>query len=172
MDITEIKPGDVLFVWGESFIDDCIELVTHGPSHCALFINNKTLAEAQGGRTIGEAQLSDYLATGDRLEVWRDESLTDEEREKMIAYAKSQYGMQYDYTAIAVEFARYELHMPISLYHEGKRRICSSYVYDCAKAVSKIWALGSVPAPEGLIDGGKLKRECVLNHVGGVELAH
>lgn len=46
MEISEIKPGDVLFVWGKGLVEETIEWVTHGPSHCALFIDNKTLAEA------------------------------------------------------------------------------------------------------------------------------
>lgn len=163
MDAIEIKPGDMLFVWGKSLIDDAIEWVTQGPSHCALCVDSETLVEAQGGRLIGTASLSGYLSTYDRLEVWRDESLSDEERQRIITYAYSQFGLPYDYLGILMELARFEFHLPINSFHEGKRRICSSFVYDCAKSVGRTWANVSVPAPVDLLEGGKLTKKGALS---------
>jgi hypothetical protein len=165
MEIFEIKPGDVLFVWGNGFIDEAIEFVTHGPSHCALFLDNNTLAEAQIGRETGTVPLSDYLNTDDHLEVWRDETLTEQERAKMVTYAKAHFGIHYDYLAILAELARFEIHVPINSFHEGKRRICSSFVNDCAKSVGRNWSnLSYTPAPIDLLTGGKLTRKGALRN--------
>lgn len=163
MEITEIKPGDVLFVWGDGIIDDAIELVTGGPSHCAMFIDSQILVEAQAGRETGTALLIDYLITNDRLEVWRDETLTDGERSKMVKYAEEHFGIHYDYLAILMELERFVLHVPLN-FSEGKRRICSSFVNDCAKSVGKDWAKVNAPAPLDLLNGGNLKWKGALVH--------
>ncbi|NRD80264.1 hypothetical protein HPT25_23360 [Bacillus sp. BRMEA1] len=165
MNINEIKPADVLFVWGTGFIDDAIEFVTHGPSHCALFLDNETLVEAQAGRDTGTMNLSFYLNTNARLEVWRDETLTDEDRSKMVSYAKEHFGIHYDYLAILAELARFELNIPINSFHEGKRRICSSFVNDIAMSVGHNWSkVHYAPAPVDLINSGKLTKKGALSH--------
>jgi hypothetical protein len=160
LEVTEILPGDVLFVWGNGPIEELIEWVTHGPSHCALFLDSHTVAEAQWDRTTGTTPLNEYIADkGNRLEVWRDDSLTDHERNRIIDYAKKHFGIQYDYLAILAELARFELNIPMGSFHEGKRRICSSYVNDCAKSVGKTWVnIAYTPAPADLIKGGKLTK--------------
>jgi hypothetical protein len=158
----EILPGDVLFVWGSGLIEETIEWVTHGPSHCALFLDSQTVAEAQAGRESGTALLSDYKASGKRLEVWTDESLIDQERKRIVEYAKDHFGIEYDYLAILAEFVRFELDIPVNSFHEGKRRICSSYVNDCAKAANKNWTDVPVPAPIDLLKGGKLTKKGAL----------
>lgn len=165
MEISEIKPGDVLFVWGKGLVEETIEWVTHGPSHCALFIDNKTLAEAQAGRTTGTALLGEYLAENDRLEVWRDETLTDDERIQMVDYAKNHFGIRYDYLAILIDLARFKLDIPLDNFHEGKRRICSSYINDIAKSVGHNWSsVLYAPAPVDLIKGGKLTQKGALRY--------
>jgi hypothetical protein len=163
-EISEIKTGDVLFVWGNGPIDNAIEFVTHGPSHVAFFIDNQTVAEAQAGRTTGTSLTTDYLKEHDKqLEVWRDETLTEEERVKMVAYAKRHFGIHYDYLAILVELAHFELDLPINSFHEGKRRICSSYVNDIAKSVGRNWSsVPYAPAPVDLINSKKLTRKGAL----------
>lgn len=165
----EILPGDVLFIWGHSLIEEAIEVITHGPSHCALFIDNQTLVEAQAGRETGTVLLSEYLSDGDKLEVWRDETLTDDERTKIVTFAKEHFGIQYDYLAILVDLARFELNIPINSFHEGKRRICSSYINDIAKSVGHNWSnISYAPAPVDLLKSGKLTRKgalgsCLMN---------
>lgn len=159
MKTSEILQGDVLFVWGKRFIEEAIEHVTHGASHCALFVDSETLVEAQGGRTTGSSPLSSYLNTGDRLEVWRDLTLTDDERSQIVKFAKDHFGIKYDYMAILEELVHFELGISIDDYHEGKRRICSSFVNDCAKSIGHDWAnIKHVPAPQDLLVSGKLTR--------------
>lgn len=165
METSEILPGDLLFVWGNSFIEEVIEEVTHGPSHVALFLDEQTIAEANWNRTTGASPLSNFLSGKGRLEVWRDDTLTDEERSKMVKYAREHFGIHYDYLGILVELARYELNFPLATLHEGKRRICSSYVNDCIKSIGRNWAnVPYAPTPSDLLQGGKLTRKGALNN--------
>jgi hypothetical protein len=164
LELNEIKPGDVLFVWGVGTLERIIESVTHGPSHCALFINENTVAEAQGGRTTGTESIASYLDSTKHLEVWRDESLTDAERASMVEYARAHFGIHYDYLSILAELAHFELGVKLDDYHEGNRRICSTYVTDIAKSVGRQWARVSVPAPVDVLNGGELKRKGVLKN--------
>jgi hypothetical protein len=163
----EILPGDVLFVWGNDLIGETIELITHGPSHCALFIDSKTVAECQWDKKSGPTNITDYLSDqGNRLEVWRDDTLTDRERTIIVDWAKQHFGIEYDYLAVLAELVRFELHVPINSFHERKKRICSSYVNDCVKAAGKDWAhVSYAPAPVDLITSGKLKRKGALSNV-------
>jgi hypothetical protein len=162
----EVLPGDVLFVWGNGPIEEAIEHITHGPSHCALFIDSQTVAEAQWDRKAGSTPISDYLADkGKYLEIWRDESLTDDERNRIVDDAIKNFGIEYDYLAILAELVRFELDIPITSFHEGKRRICSSYVDDRSKSVGRNWAnVSYAPAPVDLLKGGKLTRKGVLTN--------
>jgi hypothetical protein len=155
----DIRPGDVLFVWGTSFIDRGIELVTHGPSHCAIFKEPSIVIEAQGGRTVGETALSFYLDGITRCEVWGDPMLTDEQRQRMIEYAKTLYGTPYDYLLIPLEFIHYEMGLPIGWFHENKHLVCSTLGYDIAAHEGLKWAASRLCAPEGLIDFGTLKKK-------------
>lgn len=154
-----ILPGDVLFVWGTGIVAESVEIVTHGPSHCAIFKEEQILIEAQGGRLVGECSLSFYLDGKSRCEVWSDPTLTDPERQQMIEYAKTLYGIPYDYLLIPLELAHYELGASIEWYHENKHLICSTALYDIAAHVRRIWAASRLCAPEGLIDFGVLQRK-------------
>lgn len=159
MEISEILPGDVLFLWGDGIIKSSIELITHGGAyHCAIFVDNETLVEAQGMMKSSTSPLSDYLNSNDKLEVWRDTTLTEHEREQIVKYALNHLGTEYDYLAILAELMRYEFGIALDDYNEGKRRICSSFVNDCAKSVKKDWSNVHIPSPADLLNSGKLKR--------------
>lgn len=158
----EIKPGDVLFVWGNTFIDKEIEAVTHGPSHCALFVNATTVEEAQGGRTVGECDLSFYLRGDARLEVWTDETLTDVERAEMVQFAHTLYGERYDYVLIPLEFMHWEFGLPLGWYHNDDEMICSGDVDKVAQHVGRRWTDEPNPSPADLWRGGALKKKVDL----------
>ncbi len=154
-----ILPGDVLFIYGNSFVDRGIELVTRGPSHCAIFKEESIVIEANGGRTVGETASSFYLDGITRCEVWSDPTLTDVQRKQMIEYAKTLYGTPYDYVLIPLEMMHYDIGLPIDWYKENHHLICSSLVYDVAAHIGLKWASSKVCAPEGLLDFGVLKKK-------------
>jgi hypothetical protein len=151
-----IKPGDLLFVWGDSFIENGIEWVTHGPSHVAMFKNENTLIEAQTGRPVGEIDLSFYLGKKCRLEVWEDPTLTDPERTEMINFARTLYGTEYDDFLIPLELLHFECGLDLHWYHEKNRRICSTLMDQIGKYVNRKWSQVMNPAPVDLTDGGIL----------------
>jgi uncharacterized protein YycO len=157
-----IQPGDVLFVWGNSFIDGAIESITHGPSHCAMFLNDKTLIEAQGGRDVGENTLSFFMPKADRLEVWTDPTLTNDERQQMIDYAKTLYGLPYDYFLIPLEALHFETGMDLSWYRENRHFICSTLINQIVKKVNRVWTDSPFPAPINLFDFKKIIKKGVI----------
>lgn len=162
MKTSEILKGDILFLFGKGFIKSSIEFITHGAYHTAIFIDSETLMESQSGRKSGTSPLSNYLNSGDKLEIWRDTTLTDQEREQIAKYALLHAGEEYDYTAIFEELLRYELHVNIDHYNEGNRRICSSFVNDCGNSVGKEWSKQHIPSPADLMYGNVLKKIGIL----------
>jgi hypothetical protein len=165
----DIKPGDVLFVWGRGIVADLIEDITNGPSHVALFLNENTLIEAQGGRLVGECSLSFYLDGKTRCEVWGDPELTDEQRQQMIENASTLYGTPYDYLLIPAEFLHFEIGLKLNWFHEHKHLICSSFVDSCGQSVGKLWTTIPNPAPVDLMRGGVLQKKGDL--VQAIDLA-
>lgn len=159
MKTSEILPGDILFVFGKGIIKSLIEWITHSKYyHCAIFLDQETIAEFQGFRKSGISPLQSYFDKGDRLTVYRDKTLTETEREKIATYALHQSGRDYGYKAIFEELIRYEFGVNIDSYNEGNKRICSSFIRDCGMSVGRLWTLVKIPSPQDLIIGKKLKR--------------
>jgi uncharacterized protein YycO len=159
MKTSEILPGDILFCSGKGIIKSLIEWITHSKYyHTALFLDQETIAEFQGFRKSGISPIQEYLNKGDKLVIYRDKTLIDSEREQIVKYALHQSGKDYDYKAIFEELIRYEFGVNIDSYKEGNKRICSSFIRDCGMSVKRLWTLVSVPSPQDLIAGKKLKR--------------
>jgi uncharacterized protein YycO len=155
---SEILPGDILFVSGKGIIKSLIEWITHSKYyHTAIFLDQETIAEFQGFRKSGISPLQSYFENGDKLTVYRDKTLTESEREKMVKYALHQSDRNYDYKAIFEELIRYEFGVNIDSYNEGNKRICSSFIRDCGMSVGRLWTMVNVPSPQDLILGKKLK---------------
>lgn len=152
----DLKPGDLLFVWGNNLVEEIIEHVTHGPSHCSMFIDENTLIEAQYGREVGTQNLSFYLSQNCRLEVWEDPSLLGWERGKLIDQAQKAKGVPYDNLLIPLELLHFECGLDLRWYHDNKGRICSTLIYQLGKSVGRKWSKVLNPAPINLMDGGIL----------------
>lgn len=148
----QIKKGDILFVWGKSLVEELITDISHGASHCALFVDENTVCEAQFGRVVGEANLQDYIDDKNtvRLEVWTDDSLTDEQREDMIAYAKTMYGQHYDVKLIPLELIHFLTRNNLEWYREGNEKICSTLVYSAGLKEGRDWSMYVNPSPPEL----------------------
>lgn len=159
----DIQPGDVLFVWGRGIIPEFIEKVTDGPSHVALFIDQNRVIEAQGGKLVGEQDLSFYLGSDARMEVWTDPGLTDEQRKRMVYIAYSLYGTPYDYYLIPLEFFRFEFGLKLKWYEENHHLVCSTFVNNAATGAGAKWTDIPNPAPVDLLKGGVLQKKGELN---------
>jgi uncharacterized protein YycO len=152
-----MQPGDLIFVRGHltSLVDDAIKLVEHIETgmdfvkcytHCAIYMGDNTVAEAQGGRKSGPAPLSLYEGNYDIGYV----NLTDEQRQAVVEEAKRQYGRSYDWLLIGAialkELAGVDVH-----YHEHESRICSTYINDVFKKACYITLSDKeYPTPEDI----------------------
>jgi hypothetical protein len=160
----KIEAGDLLFVWSDGWIGEEIEHITHGSSHVAVFVSEDKLYEAQGGRTLGECDLSFYLNNEEisRLEVWTDPTWTDGERSKVPDVAKKYEGTEYNYEVIGLEFAHFELGLNIDWYSSKGKLDCSEYAKVMGLEFGKVWSKEVHPAPVDLMNGGGLVKKLVL----------
>ena len=160
----KIQAGDVLFVWGDGWIEKGIEFITHGACHVAVFVSENKLYEAQGGRALGECDLSFYLENPKikRLEVWTDPTWTDEERTKVPDVAEQFKGIAYDYPVILAEIPHFEFGMNIDWYNNHGKLDCSEFAEAFAEKFGKHWSKLIHPAPVDEEKGGVLVRKLVL----------
>jgi hypothetical protein len=158
MKTSEILPGDVLFVSGKGIMASIIQWITRSKFyHTAIFVDNGiTLVEAQAGEKTSTVSLSKYLNSKDKLYIYRDPTLTDKDRNKIVNYALNHLNIEYNYIAVLAEFARYEFGLSLKYYDEGNKRICSSFVKDCGMSIGKVWTKERVPSPQDLAIGKRL----------------
>src|SRR6201990_1971707 len=117
-----LRPGDVLLVEGNNHISGVIKYLTQSTwSHAALFVGNldgraasdgepHTLIEAELGIGVDSAPLSKYSRFHTR--VCRPIGLTEDDCEKVCAYAVERIGLAYDLKNIT-DLMRYLMPMPV-----------------------------------------------------------
>lgn len=116
-----LEPGDVLLIEGNQHLSNAIKYLTQSTwSHAALYIGSalgepkpfeppRCLIEANIGEGVVAAPLSKYATYNTR--ICRPVGLSDEERQKVIAYAVARLGQMYD-TRNILDLARYLLPTP------------------------------------------------------------
>ena len=116
-----IKPGDVLLVEGTSRVSSAIQYLTQSTwSHAALYAGPiegqaepdgepHVLVEALLGRGVVTSPLSSYSQAHTR--ICRPVGLTEDDRSKLIAFAMSRIGHDYDLRNV-IDLARYLLPTP------------------------------------------------------------
>lgn len=150
----ELQLGDLVFVWGSGFVQKEIEVLTHGPSHVAIYIGNGRLIETQGFSTVRIVDLAYY-------DTWTYKVVRFElpSYEKGLAWLNLQLGRKYDWWDIFTLFVICVFHVKLP-WHEGKRIICSRLARDFL-----FWC--SLPIPDenmspsnllmwSLLNGGKI----------------
>jgi len=117
-----LRPGDVLLVEGNNHISGVIKYLTQSTwSHAALYVGTldgratadgepHTLIEAELGIGVDSAPLSKYSRFHTR--VCRPIGLTEEDREKVCAYAVERIGLAYDLKNIT-DLMRYLMPLPV-----------------------------------------------------------
>jgi hypothetical protein len=119
----DIKLGDLILVRGTDWISHTIEEVEHSPySHVAGVVKNNELIEAQGFKPTGYQALDAYRGFAD---VFRCESMTNEQRESILHTAELSIGGQYDYWLLVVEWIRYWFGVIVPYREPPNVRICS-----------------------------------------------
>jgi hypothetical protein len=115
-----LRPGDVLLVEGNTRVSAVIKYLTQSTwSHAALYIGDelgsasgdepKVLIEAEVEAGVAAVPLSKYAHFNTR--ICRPVELTDEDRKKVVDFAVSRLGTQYD-TRQILDLARYLFRYP------------------------------------------------------------
>jgi len=166
-----LRPGDIVLIEGNKRISVAIKYLTQSTwSHAALYVGNradpdnttdqKCLIEADTLEGVVAVPLSKYATFN--IRICRPVHLTPEDQEKLLTYAISKLGMQYDMKN-ATDLLRYLLPQPpvpvrfrrkmLSIGHgDPTRAICSTLIagaflsvnYPIMPAICSQTALGEV----------------------------
>lgn len=102
---SEIQPGDILLISGNTLVDKIIKLVTRSPySHVVGVVNTNQVVEILPLSTVRLKKIQDY--TG-RADVFTCERLSNDDRRKIISFVTGKIGASYDYDLIIWEASRY-----------------------------------------------------------------
>lgn len=151
----KLKKADIILVHGAGPIDTLVEIVTRSPwSHVAMVADpGENLAiEAQAFKAV---QYRPVSAFKNQSIIMRIHDLTDEQREKIVEYAKKQIGKPYDYKAILEELERFEFGKAIEPEEPG-RFICSSLIAAAYKSAGIDLTDCPLAAPDDLYKSKKL----------------
>jgi hypothetical protein len=119
---TSLKPGDVLLIEGNNHIAGVIKYLTQSTwSHAALYVGQigdretedgepLVLVEANIGQGVVAVPLSKYSRYHTR--ICRPTGLTEDDRERVCAYATERIGFDYDLKNI-LDLLRYLLPLPV-----------------------------------------------------------
>jgi uncharacterized protein YycO len=149
-----LQKGDIVAVHGQRLISLAIETITHSPiSHVAIVEDpdKRQLIEAEIDRTIGYQSLDHYK---EHCVILRVPSLTDEQREQVVQYAKAQLGDSYDFKAIVEEYLRYRFRFQMNQRQaeetKQKRFICSTLVNSAYLSVGIKLTDQYLPSPDDI----------------------
>jgi uncharacterized protein YycO len=102
----ELQKGDIVAVFGTSFISDIVEAVEHSSvSHVAVVVDpeKEILIEANYNHPVSYVPLNQYKGVATILRT----PLTEEQKDFIVDYLTKQIGKQYDFIDIIREFGRY-----------------------------------------------------------------
>lgn len=120
---SKIRPGDILLIEGNTWIDKVIRLITGSSyTHVAGVVNPDEAIEILPFKKTGYQKLRTYAG---RAHVFTYDNLTDEQRRKITEYIFSRLGTKYDYKLVLWEASRYLLHWVWS-YKAGNSTLCST----------------------------------------------
>lgn len=152
----DFKPADIILVCGDGPISRAIEMVEGSQySHTAGWVKPGELIEANGFRRTGYQALDYYDG---RADVFRCETLTDEQKAKIVEYAKWNVGMKYSYVLLFVELIRYWFGIWLP-FNQGVNRICSTLWADAYRAAGIDLCPGiKYPSPADLRNSKLLRK--------------
>jgi hypothetical protein len=156
--ISNLQPGDVLLVEGNSRVSTAIKYLTQSTwSHVSLYVGDGTLVEADLVEGVISVPVVKYV--GYNLRICRPFNLTDEDRLTVVNYVLNQLGHQYD-TRNIFDLMRYLVPTPPvpSRYRrdlialgsgDPTRAICSTLVAQAFQSVKYPILTRSVEEDEG-----------------------
>lgn len=103
--VSEIQPGDILLIHGNTWVDEIIKLVTRSPySHVVGVVNTHQVVEILPLSKVRFRKIQDYIG---RADVFTCDRLSVDERRKIVNYVKAKIGTPYDYSLLIWEASRY-----------------------------------------------------------------
>lgn len=147
----ELERGDIIFMYGISWISKIIEKVTGGASHVAIFLGDHAILEStisyhinwwpfkmrvENGVQIGLWDKS-RVAENSRIRIAEVEGITSQQIEKTIDWGKTKIGKKYSILQLFIDFALIRLGIikdtdPIMKVFDVKNTyVCSEYVAKC-----------------------------------------
>lgn len=120
---SKIRPGDILLVRGDIWVDKIIRIITGSPySHVAGVVNSDEAIEILPFNRTRFRKLRTYSG---RTDVYTYSKLTNEQREKIVEHVVNKVGTKYDYKLIFWEASRYLLRWRWP-YKAGDSSLCST----------------------------------------------
>lgn len=156
MHTLKFQSADLIFIRSKRWIDFPIKLVTQSQyTHVAGYVDSNNLIEAQGLRKTGYVTPDTYLDVSD---VYRDPTLSLQQREQIVTFAKREIGSQYDYVLIGWEALRLVFGTVLP-YAKNNRRICSTLWADAYKSAGvDLCPYHSYPTPSDLVKSPHLRK--------------
>jgi uncharacterized protein YycO len=97
---------------------------------------------------VGHRDIKEFIGISTIL---RMETLTDQQADKIVAYAEKQLGKPYDYEEMIEMFLRYVFHIPNNEEEKG-RFICSAFVNPAYASVGIRLTKQNLPSPEDIFE--------------------
>ena len=149
--MNNIKIGDVVAYKGDGFISQTIVNVTNSSySHVAIYVGSEVLVEGDGySGQVKYKPISDYK---NHLVIYTLDSLTDEQRQKIVKYMESKVGLKYDRLLLLWLFIKYKLHIKLP-YRNDTKVVCSEICNDAYKSIGKEYELSKkrFPIPDDIL---------------------
>lgn len=153
----ELKPCDLIIVKNKGWVSETIEEITHSKySHVAGCIGDNTLVEAEGFEATGQVPLSKYDGIYD---VYRCDSLTEQQKYEILGYINGQLGSRYDYFLLVIELFRYVFHTILPYKEPFGSHICSGLWSDAFKSAGiDLCPNIRYPSPKDISEGKLLTK--------------
>lgn len=149
----DIKEGDLIFVKGRGPIKSVIDWAENGIyHHVAVYAGNGQVLEAQGGRRIGYAPLSEYEGTFDLGKVL---DVTEAQRIEAMVAAKKRIGAAYSWKLVILLALKLLFHVNRP-YHKRNAEICSTYAVDLWADAHVLLTNADKPTPQDLADSPRI----------------
>ncbi len=151
-----LKKGDILLKKGTDQLSKDIEFITDSKfSHAALVSDpGKELIIEASLHGVKHNDMIDFIGY---TSVFRMNTLTDEQANKIVLFAEKQLGKPYDYEELIDQFLRYVFHIPNNEVEKG-RYICSTFVNAAYASVGIQLTKQNLPSPEDIYESSLLTK--------------
>ncbi len=156
----EIRPGDIILVYGSTWIDQVIKKIIRSDyTHVAGVVKSNEVIDILPFTQAGYKNLRLFAGKAD---VFTCDTLTDDQRRKIVDYVNRKVGTSYNYWLVVWEGCRYLLNWQWP-YKTGKSGLCSTLWADAYREAGVDLCPEAIfPSPRDLADSRLLRKVCGL----------